>query len=257
MLRALGEETIQSYDLSGLTSVYTNAAPMPQELKIWLLEMLPSISLYEMYGSTEAGIVTCLRPDDQLRKVRCVGPAWLMNEVRIVDPAGRSVAAGQPGVLWSRSPYVFRGYLKDDEATAAATSPDGFVTAGDIAVIDEDNCVYIVDRVSDMILTGGMNVSPSEIEVVLAEHPSVADVAVVGVPDDAWGERVVAVVVRGGKSPLSSDPPLDSEALLAHARERLAGYKMPKDVYFVDSLPRNAAGKMLRREIREQIKRLA
>lgn len=243
MLRALGEEAIRSHDVSALRSVYTNAAPMPQELKIWLLEMFPWIELHEMYGSTEAGIVTNLRPADQLRKERCVGPAWLLNEVRLLDPDGQPVPVGEPGLLWSRSPYVFRGYLKDAEATAAATSPGGWVTAGDIAVLDEDNCVYIVDRIGDMILSGGVNVYPSEIEQVLREHAAVADAAVFGLPDETWGERVVAVVVPEGAAPAESD-------LAEHCRARLAGFKVPKEIRFAESLPRNAAGKVLKRELR-------
>ena len=250
MLRALGSNEIARHDLTSLTHVYTNAAPMPQELKVWLLDTLPWVSLYEMYGSTEAGIVTCLRPRDQLRKVRCVGPAWFLNEVRVLDDSGRAVATGEPGVLWSRSPSVFRGYFKDEQATAAATSVDGFVTAGDVAILDEDNCVYIVDRVSDMILTGGMNVFPSEIEIVLREHSKVAEVAVIGVPDETWGERIVAVVIAEPDVPTVTE-----DEILSHGRERLAGYKMPKEIRFADALPRNAAGKILRRELRAQMAR--
>lgn len=141
---------------------------------------------------------------------------------------------------------VFRGYLDDAEATRQATSQDGFVSAGDVAVLDEDRYVYIVDRVGDMIITGGVNVYPREVEEVLHQHPDVADVAVVGAPDDTWGERVVAVVVA------RAEPPPAGE-LIDFARRRLAGFKLPKQVRFVTALPRNAAGKVLKRQIRDEL----
>ena len=141
---------------------------------------------------------------------------------------------------------VFRGYLDDLEATRQATSEDGFVSAGDVAVLDEDGYVYVVDRVRDMIITGGVNVYPREVEEVLHKHPAVADVAVVGTPDETWGERVVAVVVARG------EPPPDRE-LVDFARRELAGFKLPKEVRYVPALPRNAAGKILKRQIREEL----
>src|SRR5262245_14685890 len=195
MLRALPEAVLAGHDTSSLATIYVNAAPLPQQAKVWTIENFPTAGLHELYGSTEASIVTNLRPSDQLRKQRCVGPPWFMTQVRVLNAEGQPVAIGEPGELWSRSPMVFRGYLDDPEATRQATSEDGFVSAGDIAVLDEDHYVYIVDRVRDLIITGGVNVYPREVEEVLHKHPSVADVAVVGVPDEKWGEKVVAVVV--------------------------------------------------------------
>ena len=175
-----------------------------------------------------------------------MGPPWFMTEVRVIDGDGIPVRPGEPGELWSRSPMVFRGYLDDPEATAQATTDDGFVSAGDIAVLDEDRYVYIVDRVRDMIITGGVNVYPREVEEVLHRHAGVADVAVVGLPDETWGERVVAVVVARGQAP-------PAEELIGFARGSLAGFKLPKEVRYVTSLPRNAAGKILKRQIREEL----
>jgi acyl-CoA synthetase (AMP-forming)/AMP-acid ligase II len=169
-----------------------------------------------------------------------------LNEVRVVNEVGDPVKPGEPGELWSRSPYVFRGYLNDPEATAKATTDDGFVSAGDIAIVDEEKYVYIVDRLRDMIITGGVNVYPREIEETLYRHPTVADVAVVGVPDEKWGEKVVAVVVARGERPSEAE-------LTDHCRTSLAGFKIPKEVHFVESLPRSAAGKILTREIRSQL----
>lgn len=243
MLRALGDDVLRGADTAGLETVYVNAAPLPQPLKEWTLDSLPHVGLHELYGSTEAGIVSDLRPADQRRKQRCVGPPWFMTEVRLLDARGRPVPPGQPGELYSRSPMVFSGYLDDPGATAAVTTPDGFMTAGDIAVQDEDSYLYIVDRVKDMVITGGLNVYPREVEEVLFTHPAVADVAVVGAPDEQWGERLVAVVVTRGAPPAAGE-------LVEHARASLAGYKVPREVRFVDALPRSTAGKVLKRELR-------
>jgi acyl-CoA synthetase (AMP-forming)/AMP-acid ligase II len=243
MLRAMGEGTLADADTAGLETIYCNAAPLPQTLKLWALDSLPDIGMHELYGSTEGGVVSNLRPSDIRRKERCVGPPWFMTEVRLLDVEGNEVGVGEPGELYARSPTIFSGYLDDPEATAACTTPDGFVSAGDIAVRDEDNFLYIVDRTKDMILTGGVNVYPREVEEVLHTHPHVADVAVVGVHDEQWGERVTAVVVPRGEAPTLED-------LAAHCRGSLAGFKIPKSVRIVDALPRNAAGKILKRELR-------
>jgi acyl-CoA synthetase (AMP-forming)/AMP-acid ligase II len=246
-IRAMGEAAIRKRDMSSLEVVYVNAAPMPQELKVWFIGTFPKIGLYELYGSTEASIVTCLRPPDQLRKERCVGPPWFMNEVRLLDENKQPVAIGERGELYSRSPFTFTGYLNDPEATAASTTEDGFFSAGDLAVMDDENYFYIVDRVKDMILTGGVNVYPREVEEVLHTHPEVADVAVIGRPDEKWGERVVAVVVlRSGDRP-------DPSELIEFCRKQLAGFKLPKEVVYVDRLPRNAAGKILKTNLRETL----
>jgi len=247
-LRAIGETAIRTRDTSSLEVVYVNAAPMPQELKVWFIEMFPKTGLYELYGSTEASIVTCLRPPDQLRKERCVGPPWFMTEVRLLDQNRHPVAIGERGELYSRSPLLFSGYLNDSESTAASTTEDGFFSAGDIAVMDDDNFIYIVDRVTDMILTGGVNVYPREVEEVLHTHPGVGDVAVIGRPDEKWGERVVAVVV-----PRSGDRPRPEE-LIEFCRKQLASFKLPKEVVYMDALPRNAAGKILKRDLREMLR---
>jgi len=173
-----------------------------------------------------------------------------MTQVRVLNAEGQPVAIGEPGELWSRSPMVFRGYLDDPDATRQATSEDGFVSSGDIAMLDEDRYVYIVDRVRDLIITGGVNVYPREVEEVLHKHPAVADVAVVGVPDEKWGEKVVAVVVPRRE-------PVAPAELVEFARGELAGFKLPKEVRFVAALPRNAAGKILKRQIRDELQQSA
>ena len=245
MIRALGEETIRKYDTSSLETLYFNAAPMPHPLKVWVSESFPHVGLHELYGSTEAGIVTNCRPSDVLRKPGSVGPPWFMTEVRVVDDDGSPVGAGGTGELFSRSPFLMNGYLKDDEATQACTTKDGFLTSGDVATVDEENFIYIVDRKKDMIISGGVNIYPREVEDVLITHPSVRDVAVVGLPSDTWGEQVSAFVV------VDSQTPVDSEELDRHCRAGLASFKVPREYEFVDALPRNAAGKILKRELRE------
>jgi acyl-CoA synthetase (AMP-forming)/AMP-acid ligase II len=243
MIRNLGEDIIQRYDLSTLECMYFNAAPFPQALKEWTVNMFPQAGVHEVYGSTEAGVVTDLRPEFVADKPGSVGPAWFMTEIRVVNEEGEPVKPGEPGELFSRSPYLMNGYYKNPDATEAVTTPDGFVTAGDVAILDEDRFVYIVDRVKDMIISGGVNIYPREIEEVLARHPKVRDVAVVGVPDELWGEKVVAVVV-GDASP---------EELEQLTRQNLAGYKVPKEFVKVAELPRNAAGKILKREMKQQL----
>ena len=170
-IRSLGEQTIKKYDTSALEVLYFNAAPLPQELKEWVHGMFPHVALHELYGSTEAGIVTDLRPPDIMRKERCVGHAWFMTEVRVVNEDGDLVKPGEIGELFSRSPYLMNGYYKNPEATAAATTDDGFFSAGDLAIVDDENYIYIVDRKKDLIISGGSNIYPREVEEVLHRHP--------------------------------------------------------------------------------------
>lgn len=246
MIRALGDDAAMIYDLTALETLYFNAAPMPHPLKLWVSDAFPHVGLHELYGSTEAGIVSNCRPADVLRKPGSVGPAWFMTEVRVVNEDGNQVAPGGTGELFSRSPFLMNGYLKDDEATAACTTADGFLSSGDIARIDDDGFLYIVDRTKDMIISGGTNVYPREVEDVLVQHPDVRDVAVAGLPDETWGEQVAAfVVVAPGSN--AGEKELD-----AHCRATLAGFKIPKRYVFLESLPRNAAGKILKRDLRDR-----
>ena len=245
MLRALGESKIEKYDTSSLKTLYFNAAPMPHPLKLWVKEMFPQVGVHELYGSTEAGVVSDCRPEYLERKPGSVGPPWFMTEIRVVDDEGNPIQGPGTGELYTRSPFLMNGYLNDAEATEACTTPDGFLTSGDVVTIDEDNFLYIVDRKKDMIISGGTNIYPRDVEDVLLTHPSVRDVAVVGLPDETWGEKVAAFIV------LDPASPVDAEALDKHARVTLAGYKVPRRYEIVEALPRNAAGKILKRELRE------
>lgn len=243
MLRALPPETIERYDLSSLDTLYFNAAALPWELKKWVMAAFPGVGIHELYGSTEAGIVTNLRPVDMHSRPGSVGHPWFMTEVRVVRPDGTDVGPGERGQLYSRSPFLMNGYHDNPEATAACTTEDGFLTCGDIVTLDDDGYISIVDRANDMIISGGVNVFPREIEEVLAAHPAVAEVAVVGTPHQTWGQQISAfVVVRQGAA-------VTAEQLESHCREHLAGFKIPRTWEFIELLPRNASGKIVKRNL--------
>lgn len=244
-MRAMHEDALRRARTETVDTLFFNAAALPVPLKTWVMESLPGVGIHECYGSTEAATVTNLRPPDALRKAGSVGPAWFATEVRLVDDEGVPVPPGEPGELFSRSPFLMTGYLHDPQATEACTTADGFLTAGDVAVADEEGYYRIVDRKKDLIITGGMNVYPREVENVLVEHPAVREVAVVGMPDDTWGESVTAFVVLN-----PNVAPTGSEELAAFSRDRLAGYKAPRAFRFVDVLPRNPSGKILKTELR-------
>lgn len=228
---------------AALRTIISNASALPQDTKERIIDYWGDGLLHETYGSTEAGIVTNLRPQDQLSRERSVGHPFALNEVRLLADDGREVGVGEVGELYSRSPYLFNGYFRKPEETAAVLR-DGWVTAGDLARRDEDGYFYIVDRKKDMVITGGYNVYPREVEEQLHEHDAVLEAAVVGVPDDHWGETLLAFVVPRPGCALS---PVDLER---HCRDRLAGYKVPKRFATIAALPRNAAGKVLKNDLR-------
>lgn len=242
---ALPEEALKKLKPPLLKTIISNAAPLPQALKEKVMDYFGDGILHETYGSTEGGIVSNIRPVDQRRKDRCVGLSFPCTEIRLVNEEGHEVERGQIGELYSRSPYLFSGYWNLPEATEQSVV-NGWFSAGDMAQQDEEGFLYLVDRKKDMVISGGVNVYPREIEEVLHRHPEVADVAVIGVPDDYWGEAVKAYVVLG------TGVNTDSEDLLSYCEEHLAKYKIPKSVEYIDALPRNAAGKILKRELRNK-----
>ena len=199
--------------------------------------------LHETYGSTEGGVVTNLRPPDQLRKQQCVGTPFLSTLVKIVDEHGTECPPDVPGELLSLSPYLFNGYWNRPKDTAE-TFKEGWVSVGDIAKRDAEGFIYIVDRKKDMVISGGVNIYPREIEEVLLGHPAIADVAVVGIPDDKWGERLKAFVILKPEKTLSTD------GLVQFCEGKLSAYKIPKNIQVVTALPRNANGKVLKTELR-------
>ncbi|MFV9634564.1 long-chain-fatty-acid--CoA ligase [Mycobacterium neumannii] len=242
--RLLETQGVEATDFSALRAIVYGASPITDDVLVRALERF-DCDLVQVYGQTETtGSITQLdRHDPEL--LRSCGKPFGWVEVRIVDGAGRDVPTGTVGELWTRSRQNMRGYWNNPAATAATVTPDGWLKTGDAGYVDAEGYVYLHDRVTDMIVSGGENVYPTEIENVLMTHPDIADVAVIGVPDPTWGEAVKAVVVPAvGCSPSEAD-------LIAYARERLAGFKLPKSVSFVEDLPRTPSGKILKRALRE------
>ena len=240
----LEQAVLDKYRGAPLKAVISNASALPQHLKHKIVEYFGEGLLHETYGSTEGGFVTNLRPPYQLVKERCVGTPFAHTFIKLADDDFNEVATGEPGELWVKSPSAFSGYWNRPEETAAAFK-DGWITVGDVAKRDEDGFVYIVDRKKDMVITGGVNVYPREIEELLFSHPEISDVAVVGVPDDKWGERLRAFIVP------KSGHTVGAESLAAFCEGKLASYKIPKDVAIIEVLPRNANGKVLKTELRK------
>lgn len=248
MLLALPEEVKRAVDLSAVGKLMISSAPARQETKRGIMELFPNGQLYELYGSTEAGWVTLLRPDEQLRKLGSVGREWACSgAIRLLNEERQEVADGEIGELFSRTAYMFDGYWKNPEKTAQALDGD-WCSVGDVARRDEDGYIWLVDRKSNMIISGGENIYPSEVEAVLGHHPKVRDVAVIGVPHDKWGETAKAIVVTHVGHDLSSDE------LRTWCRERLASFKCPTSYEFIadEAMPRTATGKILHRALRER-----
>jgi fatty-acyl-CoA synthase len=249
MMLGLPAATKAKYDVSRVDKLMISSAPARKDTKLAILEHFRNGRLHELYGSTEAGWVTLLRPDEQIEQLGSVGREWAgSGPIRLLDPEGREVADGEVGELFSRTAYVFDGYWKNPEKTAEAFRGP-WCSVGDMARRDADGYIHLVDRKSNMIISGGENVYPSEVESVLGAHPKVKDVAVVGVPHEKWGEAVHAVVVL-------HQPASASEAeLLDWCRGRIAGYKRPQTVRFVEDaeMPRTATGKILHRTLRDQL----
>jgi acyl-CoA synthetase (AMP-forming)/AMP-acid ligase II len=246
MVCALPREVKDRYDRSSMRVMIANAAPWSHALKQQYVADFPPESLFEVYGSTELGVDTVLMPEDQLRKPGSCGKPAPGIEIKLLGDEGKEVTGTGPdhtGEVFVRSKGVFDTYYKND-ASYESNSRGDFHTVGDIAYWDDEGYLYICDRKTDMIISGGMNVYPAEIEALLDQHPEVYDVAVFGIPSDEWGEVVHATVVR---SPGSS---LTAEEVTAFARARLAGYKAPRSVAFAEELPRTGSGKLLKRQLR-------
>jgi acyl-CoA synthetase (AMP-forming)/AMP-acid ligase II len=240
---SLPDQVLARADLSSMRSLVANAAPVPYALKQEFIAKLGDGFLFEVYGSTELGVDTILPPEDQLRKPGSCGRTYGTVRVKIVDPDGEELPAGEPGELFINSTLALDGYHRTAEPIS---DRDGWKSVGDIAYVDDEGYVYICDRKNDMIISGGMNIYPAEIEAVLHAHPDVMDAAVFGVPSDEWGESVHAVVQpKEGHG-------IDLDALQAHAGKHLAGYKRPRSWEVRDELPRTESGKLLKRVLRDE-----
>lgn len=231
------------FDLSHFRTLISSGAPLPTDVKEQLLSALPDLFLNEGYGWTEVMFATNLRPSDQMRKIRCVGKPLLGVRVEVLGPDGEPLSYGQPGDVYARMATPFAGYFGDSERTRLAQRRD-LITGGDIGQFDDEGYLYILDRKHDLIISGGENIYPTEIEEVLASHPKVLESAVIGLPDQRLGDRCLAVVV------LRPNLSASQEELIQFCNGRLARFKWPRTVVFVNTLPRNTMGKLLRRELR-------
>jgi acyl-CoA synthetase (AMP-forming)/AMP-acid ligase II len=238
---------IEQRDLSSIRVVINGGEKMPIPLIERIQRVFPSAWFADAYGMTETvSGDTFLDRDSIITKLGSVGRPCLHLELDIWDDSGHPVGVGRPGEIVMRGPKVFTGYWRDPDATAAAFA-GGWFHSGDIGVRDEDGYLFIVDRLKDMIVSGGENIASSEIERVLYGHDGVLEVAVVGRPDKRWGEVPVAFVVRRQSADIGA------EALIALCRDQLAKFKVPKDVLFLDALPRNPSGKVLKRDLRASL----
>ena len=236
------DEVLRRYDTSSLRWLISGAAPLPTALAEKVERCFGAI-LWNFYGSTETGLLTLARPGEHTARPGTIGRLLSGNQVRLCDDAGQEVAAGEIGELWVRNPMLVDGYHGNEAATRAARR-DGYFSVGDLARIDGDGYLYLTGRKHDMIISGGVNIYPLEIEQRLHRHPAVHECAIVGIPDEEWGETVWAFVVR------RQGAPLDADEVVAFCRTELADFKRPRRVEFVESLPRNATGKVLRHELR-------
>jgi fatty-acyl-CoA synthase len=237
-------------DLSALRKGYYGASIMPVAVLQEMQRELPQVRLWNFYGQTEiAPLATVLKPEDQLRKPGSAGKPVINVETRVVDDLMRDVAVGEVGEIVHRSPQLLSGYFNDDERTQAAFE-GGWFHSGDLAKLDDEGYITVVDRKKDMIKTGGENVASREVEETLYGLAQVSEAAVIGLPHPRWVEAVVAViVVKAGQT-------LSREEVIAFCGERLASFKVPKEVMFADVLPKNPSGKLLKRELRSQHERL-
>jgi long-chain acyl-CoA synthetase len=241
----LPEEVKAKYDISSLTSLGCSSAPLLTKTKETALDFFKNVRFSEGYGSTETGALTTLRHKDQMHKIRSIGQPNPGIEIKLLDDDGNVITKPQQqGILWAKARSAFIGYYKDPEKTAESIDGE-WSTAGDVAYFDEEGYYYLADRKHDMIISGGENIYPAEIEEVITQLPEVSEVAVIGVPNEEWGEEVKSlVIVKEGKT-------ITAQEILDYCKQNLAGYKRPRTVELVDDFPRTATGKVLKRILRK------
>jgi len=260
MLKQLmGHPDFGKRDLSSLRVITYGAAPMPLDIIKRAVDAFPGVSFINAFGQTEtASTITTLGPEDhiitgteeekrrKLKRLSSIGKPMSDVEMKIVDETGHELPVGQVGEIVARGPRVMTGYWKDQEKTEKTIDKEGWVHTGDMGYVDEDGYFFLVGRAMDMIIRGGENISPEEVEAVLDSHPKIEEAAVIGVPDEEWGEQPRAVVV------LKPGEIATSEEIIEYCRARMSSFKRPRSVVFVDELPRNPMGKILKRVLREQ-----
>jgi fatty-acyl-CoA synthase len=242
-LTALPAEVRRRHDTSSLRWVMSGAAPLPTEVARRFQDQFGPI-LWNFYGATETGLVTLAGPGDHLTRPGTIGRALRGNDIRLLDDAGVEVPEGQIGELFVRNDMLISGYHKNDEAMRSSQR-NGLFSVGDLARRDSDGYYYLESRKHDMVISGGVNIYPREIEDHLHTHPAIADAAVIGIADPEWGESLRAFIVLRDGHQLSADE------VIAYCRSGLADFKRPRKITFVSELPRNPTGKVLKRELRE------
>ncbi len=241
----LPQETLEKYDISSLRVLTMGGESCPFPVKKRTVELFNKTRIFEFYGGTESAVVTYLRPEDQLRKPGSCGKPVLGSEFKLLDEKMEEVPEGEVGILYVKGDFLMDYYYKNPQATENCYH-DGYLTIGDMARVDEEGYYYIVDRAVDMVLSGGVNIYPAEIEEVLHKHPGIYDVSVIGSPDPNWGEKLVAYVVLQQGSEMSEDDIID------YVGEHLASYKKPSEVVLVDEIPYSPSGKQLKRVLRDE-----
>jgi fatty-acyl-CoA synthase len=248
MMLGLPDAVRARYNVDAVTKLMISSAPARRDTKVAIMNFFRNSGLFELYGSTEAGWVTMLHPDEQFTKLGSVGRECVGSRpIRLLDAQGNDVSDSEVGELYSSNAYAFDGYWKLPDKTREAFCGD-YCTVGDLARRDDEGYIFLVDRKSNMIISGGENVYPSEVETMLGGHPKVKDVAVIGVADEKWGERVHAVIIaRDGKEVTETE-------ILDWCKTRIAGYKRPRSISFITEadMPRTATGKILHRVLRTQ-----
>ena len=239
----LDDALFDEYTTPALRGIFCGAAPFPKPLRERAIEQFGASVIHDFYGATELGWITLINGEEMLDKPGSVGRPIAGQQLRIVDDDGRPVQPGETGVIYVRNDHIMSGYLGNQDATDEITD-NGWMTVDDLGYIDDDGYLYIAGRQRDMVISGGVNIYPAEIEEVLDGHQTVREAAVIGVDDEEWGQRLVAVVAVDGEP--------DEAALESHCREHLSDYKVPRSWRFVDALPRNPTGKVLKRNLEQQ-----
>ena len=231
------------YHTDTVKRIVTGAAPVSPEMKGEIAQLFPHAGIFDLYGLTEASPgLTILRPNDPPDKIASVGKPMMSVKIKVVGEGGRELPSGKIGEIVCRGPNVMKGYYDNTVATQE-TLKEGWLYTGDVGIIDRDGYLYLTGRKKELIVSGGDNIYPAEIETVLHRHPLILEAAVIGVPDEYWGESVKAIVVtKSGKA-------IDEQEVIEYCKSRLASYKKPKSVHFIDALPKNAAGKVMKDEL--------